>query len=161
MRCALYPGSFDPVTNGHIDVIYRAIELFDEIVVAVATNESKSHLFSAEDRVALIRESLREDIPVRILILKGLLANFAQKYQIKVIIRGLRAVSDFEYEFQMALMNRYLYPKLETVFLTPQEDYTYLSSRLVKEVARLGGDVDGLVPSVVAQQLKKIYPSCL
>lgn len=157
MKRALYPGSFDPITNGHLDVIYRATELFEEIIVAVAVNNSKNPLFSAKERAELVRQSLCETVPVRVLILEGLLAKFAWKNQIRVIIRGLRAVSDFEFEFQMALMNRYLYPKLETIFLTPQEEYTYLSSRLVKEVAQLGGDVSRFVSSAVAMQLKKIY----
>ncbi len=161
MRRALYPGSFDPVTNGHIDVIYRAIELFDELIVAIAENDSKTPLFSTEERVESVRKSLRNDIPVQVLILDGLLADFAKKNQINVVIRGLRAVSDFEFEFQMALMNRHLHPQLETVFLTPQEDYTYLSSRLVKEVARLGGDISKFVPPAVATKLKKIYTPCL
>ncbi len=157
MKCALYPGSFDPVTNGHIDVIYRALELFNEIVVIVAENDTKAPLFSSKERAKFVRQSLRKDVPVRVLILDGLLADFAKKNQIDVVIRGLRAVSDFEFEFQMALMNRHLYPKLETVFLTPKEDYTYLSSRLVKEVARLGGDISKFVPPAVAMKLKEIY----
>lgn len=158
MRCALYPGSFDPVTNGHIDVIYRALELFNEIVVVVAKNDSKAPLFSSKERAEFIQQSLPQDVPVRVLILDGLLADFAKKNQINVVIRGLRAVSDFEFEFQMALMNRHLYSKLETVFLTPKEDYTYLSSRLVKEVARLGGDISKFVPPAVAMKLKEVYP---
>jgi pantetheine-phosphate adenylyltransferase len=158
MKRALYPGSFDPITNGHLDVIYRAAELFEEIVVVVAVNDSKSPLFSAQERAELVYQSLHKGIPpVRVLILEGLLAEFAWKNQIQVVIRGLRAISDFEFEFQMALMNRYLYPKLETVFLTPQEEYTYLSSRLVKEVALLGGDVSRFVSAAVATRLKKIY----
>ncbi|ALJ56760.1 Phosphopantetheine adenylyltransferase [Candidatus Xiphinematobacter sp. Idaho Grape] len=158
MKRALYPGSFDPITNGHLDVIYRAAELFEEIVVAVAVNDSKCPLFSAQERAELVYQSLHKGIhPVRVLILEGLLAEFAWKNQIQVVIRGLRAVSDFEFEFQMALMNRHLCPKLETVFLTPQEDYTYLSSRLVKEVALLGGDVSRFVSAAVATRLKKIY----
>ncbi|PWU07506.1 MAG: pantetheine-phosphate adenylyltransferase [Verrucomicrobia bacterium] len=158
MKCALYPGSFDPVTKGHIDVIDRALELFNEIIVLIAENESKIPLFSSKERVEFVQQSLRKDAPVRVLILEGLLADFAKKNQINVVIRGLRAVSDFEFEFQMALMNRHLYPKLETVFLTPKEDYTYVSSRLVKEVARLGGNISKFVPPIVAMKLKEIYP---
>src|SRR6185437_877591 len=159
VKRALYPGSFDPITNGHLDVIYRATELFEEIIVAVAVNDSKSRpLFSAQERADLVYQSLHKSIPpVRILILEGLLAEFARENQIQVVIRGLRAVSDFEFEFQMALMNRYLYPKLETIFLTPQEEYAYLSSQLVKEVALLGGDVSRFVSSAVATRLKEIY----
>lgn len=160
VKRALYPGSFDPVTNGHLDVIHRATELFEEIIVAVAVNDSKSPLFSAQERADLVCQSLHKGTPsvrVRVLILEGLLAEFAWKNRIQVVIRGLRAVSDFEFEFQMALMNRSLYPKLETIFLTPQEKYTYLSSRLVKEVALLGGDVSRFVSSAVAARLKRVY----
>lgn len=157
MKRALYPGSFDPITNGHLDVIYRATELFEEIIVAVAVNDSKNPLFSAKEREELVIQSLCRSVPVRVLILEGLLAEFARKNNIQVVIRGLRAVSDFECEFQMALMNRYLCPGLETIFLTPLEEYTYLSSRLVKEVAQLGGDVSRFVSSAVAIRLKNIY----
>jgi pantetheine-phosphate adenylyltransferase len=124
----------------------------------VAKNDSKTPLFSSEERAEFVQQSLPQDAPVRVLILDGLLADFAKKNQINVVIRGLRAVSDFEFEFQMALMNRHLYSKLETIFLTPKEDYTYLSSRLVKEVARLGGDISKFVPPAVAMKLKEVYP---
>jgi len=153
VKRAIYPGSFDPITFGHLDVIKRAALLFDELVIAVADNASKQALFSGEERMDLIREVLGDCNNVRIERLQGLLVNFAHEQDARVVIRGLRAISDFEFEFQMALMNRRLSPELETVFLTPKEDCTFLSSRIVKEVARLGGDVRQFVPSVVAERL--------
>lgn len=153
VKRAIYPGSFDPITFGHLDVIKRAALLFDELVIAVADNASKKALFSGEERVELIREVLGHCGNIRVERLEGLLVDFAHKQKAQVLIRGLRAISDFEFEFQMALMNRRLSPDLETVFLTPKEDCTFLSSRIVKEVARLGGDVRQFVPSVVAERL--------
>jgi pantetheine-phosphate adenylyltransferase len=154
MNRALYPGSFDPVTHGHLDVIQRASLLFDEVLVAVAHNDSKSALFSADERVALLRESTRSLGNVRVTRFNGLLVDFAREQGARAIIRGLRAISDFEYEFQMALMNRSLEPRLETLFLMPSEEYTYVSSRLVKEVSKLGGDVSRFVPFCVAAALR-------
>lgn len=154
VRRAIYPGSFDPITLGHLDVIARAARLFDEVLVAVAGNESKRPLFSMDERVGMIEQSVEGMGGVRVCRLDGLLADFAAREGVAILIRGLRAVSDFEYEFQMALMNRRLNDRLETVFLTPSEAHTFLSSRLVKEVARLGGEVSQFVPGVVAGELR-------
>jgi pantetheine-phosphate adenylyltransferase len=158
MRRAIYPGSFDPPHNGHLDVLRRAARLFDEVIVAVAWNEQKRALFSAAERVALLGECARELGNVRVATFPGLLVDFARAAQAGAVIRGLRAVSDFEFEFQMALMNRKLEPALETVFLTPVEQYTYLSSRLVKEIAQLGGAVGDFVPPCVAAALREKFP---
>ena len=152
-RIAVYPGSFDPVTRGHADLIRRSLAFSDRVVVAVAVNVSKQPLFTLEERVALIRDTVR--LPsVEVRSFDGLLVDFAKQVGASILIRGLRAVSDFEYEFQMALMNRTLAPSLETVFLVPAFDLTYLSSSLVREVARFGGDVSALVDPVVQQALK-------
>ncbi len=153
MRRAIYPGSFDPVTNGHLDVIERARKLFDEVIVAVAHNDEKQPLFSLEERLDLLRETAGKIDHVRIAEFSGLLVEFAKAEKAGAVIRGLRAVSDFEFEFQMALMNRKLDAAIETIFLMPKEEYTYLSSRIVKEIARLGGDVSSLVPVCVAKAL--------
>jgi len=157
VRRAIYPGSFDPVTLGHLDVLHRASKLFDEVIIAVAINEQKSGLFTTEERVDLLRQ-VAENGNIRVASFSGLLVNFAREMEACAVIRGLRAVSDFEFEFQMALMNRKLEPSLETIFLTPKEELTYLSSRIVKEVARLGGNVDVFLPPVVARALRvKIF----
>jgi pantetheine-phosphate adenylyltransferase len=153
MRRAIYPGSFDPVTNGHLDVIGRAGKLFDEIIVAVAHNDEKQPLFSLEERLTLLHQALDKIDNVRVAQFDGLLVEFAVAQQASAVIRGLRAVSDFEFEFQMALMNRKLEDDVETIFLMPKEEYTYLSSRLVKEIARLGGNVSDFVPGPVAGAL--------
>jgi pantetheine-phosphate adenylyltransferase len=154
MKRAIYPGSFDPITNGHLDVIERASKLFDQVVVAVAHNDEKQPLFSLAERLDLLQQTLGKMKIVRIAQFDGLLVNFAAAEKASAVIRGLRAVSDFEFEFQMALMNRKLESSVETIFLMPKEEYTYLSSRLVKEIARLGGDVSKFVPNVVAQALR-------
>ncbi len=155
MRRAIYPGSFDPVTNGHLDVIERAVKLFDEVVVAVAVNSQKQPLFSIEERLDLLTQTTALHGPkVRLARLDGLLVNYAREIGAGAIIRGLRAVSDFEFEFQMALMNRKLESAVETIFLMPKEDYTYLSSRITKEIARLGGDVTTFVPECVVAALR-------
>ena len=159
MRRAIYPGSFDPVTNGHLDVIERARKLFDEVIVAVAVNEEKQALFSLEERLELLRNSLGRQDGLRVGQFNGLLVDFAASEKANAVIRGLRAVSDFEFEFQMALMNRKLEQSVETIFLMPKEEYTYLSSRLVKEIARLGGDVSQFVPAAVAKALKQKFSS--
>jgi pantetheine-phosphate adenylyltransferase len=155
MRRAIYPGSFDPVTNGHLDVIDRARKLFDEVVVAVAHNDQKQPLFTLEERLALLQTTVGNLENVQISPMPGLLVDFAVQRQATAVVRGLRAVSDFEFEFQMALMNRKLEANVETIFLMPKEEYTYLSSRIVKEIARLGGDVQKFVPAPVAEALRK------
>jgi pantetheine-phosphate adenylyltransferase len=152
---AICPGSFDPITNGHLDIIHRAATMFDRLVVAVLRNTEKQCLFSIEDRVTLIRESLQGVPNVEVDAFEGLLVDYVRAKGARHILRGIRALSDFEYEFQMALMNRRLAPEVDTVFLMPREEYTYLSSRLVREVARLGGPVEGLVPAPVARLLKE------
>ncbi len=157
MRCAIYPGSFDPVTNGHLDVIERARKLFDEVVVAVAHNDEKKPLFSLKERLDLLRETAGRIDNVRIAEFNGLLVDFAKAEKAGAVIRGLRAVSDFEFEFQMALMNRKLDAGVETIFLMPKEEYTYLSSRIVKEIARLGGNVSSFVPARVAKALSRKF----
>lgn len=160
MRRALYPGSFDPVTNGHLDVIERAAKLFDEVVVAVAFNEQKRSLLSVDERVALIEGAVAGIANVRVSRFDGLLVEFARAQGASAVVRGLRAVSDFEFEFQMALMNRKLDEQIETIFLMPAEKYTYLSSRIVKEISRLGGNVEAFVPASVAAALReKLAPS--
>jgi len=157
MRRAIYPGSFDPITNGHLDVIERASKLFDEVIVAVAHNVEKQPLFTLEERLEILRRTIGERAAVRIGQFDGLLVDFAMAEKATAVIRGLRAVSDFEFEFQMALMNRKLQGSVETIFLMPKEDYTYLSSRLVKEIARLGGDVSKFVPADVARALREKF----
>ncbi|MGN6391705.1 MAG: pantetheine-phosphate adenylyltransferase [Gemmatimonadales bacterium] len=156
-RIAIYPGSFDPPTKGHEDLIRRSLALADRVVVAVATNSSKQPLFPVEERLALLQAAIGDEPRVAFESFDGLLVEFARKVGAGMVVRGLRAVSDFEYEFQMALMNRRLHPTLETVFLVPALDLTSLSSSLVREVARLGGDVSGLVHPVVADALAKRY----
>ena len=151
MRRAIYPGSFDPVTNGHLDVVDRARKLFDEVIVAVAVNDQKQPHFTLEERLGLLEATIGKLDGVQIARLDGLLVDFAIKQNATAVVRGLRAVSDFEFEFQMALMNRKLEANVETIFLMPKEEYTYLSSRIVKEIARLGGDVAKFVPPPVAE----------
>ncbi len=157
MKRAIYPGSFDPVTNGHLDVVERAGRLFGEVIVAVARNDEKQPLFSLKERLDLLQQTVGKIASVRIAQFDGLLVEFAVAQKASAVIRGLRAVSDFEFEFQMALMNRKLKDSVETIFLMPKEEYTYLSSRLVKEIARLGGDVSKFVPAVVATALGKKF----
>jgi pantetheine-phosphate adenylyltransferase len=152
---AIYPGSFDPITNGHLDVVRRAATMFDRVVVAVARNAEKTPLFTVAERVAMARVAVRHLRNVVVNDFEGLLVNYARRQKATVVIRGLRAVSDFEYEFQMALMNRRLNPKVETIFLTPKDEYTFISSKLVKEIAELGGDVSEFVPRDVKVALKR------
>jgi pantetheine-phosphate adenylyltransferase len=154
IRTAIYPGSFDPPTRGHEDLIRRSLLLADRLIVAVAVNAAKQPLFTPEERLAMLRAASGGDPRIEFVSFEGLLAEFAQRAGASVVVRGLRAVSDFEYEFQMALMNRQLHPALETVFLVPALDLTYLSSSLVREVARFGGDVSSLVHPVVAKALR-------
>jgi pantetheine-phosphate adenylyltransferase len=151
---ALYPGSFDPLTNGHVDIIQRGSRLFDRIVVAILLNVDKSPLFTVAERVAIAREVFAGNPNVEVDTFEGLLVDYARSRRAGVIVRGLRAISDFEYEMQMALMNRHLNPEVETVFMMPAEPYTYVSSRLVKEVVALGGSVTTLVPSIVEDRLR-------
>lgn len=156
-RIAVYPGSFDPPTRGHTDLVERSLVLADEVIVAVARNSTKEPLFSVAERMEMLRTSIGSDPRVRYESFEGLLVNFAREKGATLIVRGLRAVSDFEYEFQMAMMNRHLLPGLETVFLVPPEDATWLSSSLVREVARHGGSVAGLVHPVVAEALRRRF----
>ena len=153
-RLAIFPGSFDPLTNGHVDIILRGVHLFERIVVAILVNAEKNPLFTSEERVEIIRDVFREYSNVEADTFDGLLVDYARNKRASAIVRGLRAVSDFEYEFQMALMNRHLEPSLETVFMMPAEQYTYLSSRLIKEVFDLGGEVRGLVPPLVEARMR-------
>jgi pantetheine-phosphate adenylyltransferase len=155
---AVYPGSFDPVTHGHLDLVRRASALFDEVVVALLRNPDKPGIFPVAERLELLRAATAGMPGVSVDAFDGLLVDYLHQVQGRVIVRGLRAVSDFEYEFQRALMNRRLAPDVETVYLMPAETYTYLSSRLVREVASLGGSVEGLVPAAVAAALARRYP---
>jgi len=159
MRTAIYPGSFDPLTNGHLDVIQRAAKLFDRVVVAVANNEDKRPLFSLNERLALVKQALRHLPGVQADTFDGLLIDYVVDRKAQAIVRGLRAVSDFEFEFQLALMNRKLNENIETIFMMPKDTYTFLSSRIVKEIARLGGDVEAFVPEHVRAALAKKFPS--
>ncbi len=152
---AIYPGSFDPVTDGHIDVIKRAAYIFDEVIVAVANNTQKKTLFTIDERVEMLKEATRELKGIHVETFEGLVVEYARRKKIKVIIRGLRMLSDFEYEFQMALTNRRLAEDVETVFLMPSESHSYLSSTLLKEAASLGADVSSFVPDFVEKKLKE------
>src|SRR5689334_10691376 len=151
---AVYPGSFDPLTNGHVDIISRGARLFDRIIVAMLVNAEKNPLFSMAERVEIAREVFRTHANVEVDTFDGLLVDYMERRRAQVIVRGLRAVSDFEFEFQMALMNRRLNPTIETVFMMPAEQYSYISSRLIKEVFALGGRVHGLVPELVEERLR-------
>ncbi|HEV3374415.1 MAG TPA: pantetheine-phosphate adenylyltransferase [Candidatus Acidoferrum sp.] len=151
---AIYPGSFDPVTNGHLDLIERGEKMFDLVIVAVLKNADKEPLFTVAERVEMLREVTKRWPGVEVDVFEGLLVDYARKRHAGVILRGIRAISDYEYELQMALMNRKLEPRLETVFMLPGEPYSYLSSKLVREIAQLGGPLDGFVPSVVEQRLR-------
>ncbi|MEE8460895.1 MAG: pantetheine-phosphate adenylyltransferase [Acidobacteriota bacterium] len=152
---AIYPGSFDPVTNGHVDIIGRSRGIFDRVIVAVLVNIEKTPFFTTDERLEMLREVTGKWDNVQIETFQGLLVNYAIAQKAQVILRGIRAVTDYEYEFQMALMNRRMQPGIETVFMVPAEEYTYLSSKLVKEIFLLGGSVEGIVPSVVEDFLNK------
>lgn len=156
-RIAVYPGSFDPVTNGHLDIIHRALEFVDQLVIAILVNPEKQALFTVKERMEMIRNVVPENHRIQIDQFHGLLVEYARKKNARVIIRGLRAVSDFDYEFQMALMNRRLEAQIETVFLVPAEQYSYVSSRLVKEICALGGTVRGLVPEDVEKRMQRKF----
>jgi pantetheine-phosphate adenylyltransferase len=151
---AIYPGSFDPVTYGHLDLIERGTKIFDRLVVAVLRNSEKDPLFSTAERVEMLREATRQWTNVEVDVFEGLLVQYARQRKAQVILRGIRAISDYEYELQMALMNRKLEPHIETVFMMPAEAYSYLSSRLVREISQLGGTIHGLVPPMVEERLK-------
>ncbi len=153
MRTAIYPGSFDPLTNGHLDVIERAVKLFDRVVVAVAKNEGKQPLFTLEERLELVRGAIKNLPTVEADSFDRLLVDYVNHRNAQAIVRGLRAVSDFEFEFQLALMNRKLNEKVETIFMMPKDTYTFLSSRIIKEIARLGGDISAFVPPHVRSAL--------
>jgi pantetheine-phosphate adenylyltransferase len=155
---AVYPGMFDPVHNGHVDVIQRSLQIFDELIVAVVANPSKQPLFSVKERLEMIDEATSDLSNFRIVAFDGLLIDLVARERADCIVRGIRAVSDFEYEFQMALMNRKLRNTVETVFLMPHEKYTYISSRLIKEVASFGTSVAGMVPPIVEKRLAEKYP---
>lgn len=157
MRTVIYPGSFDPVTNGHLDVIQRAARLFDRVIVAVANNDSKQPLFTLEERRQLVAQATRSFANVETDSFDGLLIDYARARRATAIIRGLRAVSDFEFEFQLALINRRMNETIETIFLMPRETYTFLSSRIVKEICRLGGDVSPFVPAPVLRALERKF----
>jgi pantetheine-phosphate adenylyltransferase len=157
-RRIIYPGTFDPITNGHLDVVSRALQLFDEVVLAIAADSTKKSLFDLEQRQKLAEDSLAEFAGrVRVTVFRGLLVDFVKEQDARAILRGLRAVSDFEFEFQMALMNRKLAGNIETLFLMPRDTYTYLSSTLIKEIARLGGDMAAFVPPAVQAALREKY----
>jgi pantetheine-phosphate adenylyltransferase len=159
MRTAIYPGSFDPLTNGHLDVIQRAAKLFDRVIVAVAQNDSKQPLFTLAERLALVKTAIHHLPHVKADSFDGLLIEYAARQKAQAVVRGLRAVSDFEFEFQLALMNRKLNENVEAIFMMPKDTYTFLSSRIVKEIARLGGDVSPFVPPHVKTALtKKLKP---
>jgi pantetheine-phosphate adenylyltransferase len=154
-RRAIYPGSFDPVTNGHLDIIERACHLFDEVVVAILINPNKAPLFTVEERVEMLGDVLNSHFPqVRVDTFTGLLVEYAVRQQAQAVVRGIRAISDYEYELQMALMNRRLAPSVETIFLMAPQEYSFISSRLVKEVFTLGGSVEGFVPPLVIERMK-------
>ena len=152
---AVYPGSFDPLTNGHVDIISRGVRMFDRIIIAILVNAEKSPMFTMQERVEIAREVFKAYPQVEVDTFNGLLVDYVERKQAQVIVRGLRAVSDFEFEFQMALMNQRLKPQIETVFMMTAEQYTYISSRLIKEVFSLGGRVHGLVPELVEQRLRE------
>ena len=154
MRTVIYPGSFDPLTNGHLDIVQRAAKLFDTVIVAVAYNEGKKPLFTLQERVALVQESIGSMPNVKVDSFNGLLVDYVESRGGQAVIRGLRAISDFEFEFQLALMNRKLNERVETIFMMPKETYTFLSSRIIKEIARLRGDVRSFVPAHVEAALK-------
>jgi len=154
---AVYPGSFDPITNGHVDIIHRGMEIFDHILIAILENPKKESLFSTKERIDMIKDLFAGQENIEVKSFHGLLVEFARENNAKMIIRGLRAISDFEYEFQMALMNRKLDPEIETFFMMPNVNYSFLSSKMVKEVCMLGGRLEGLVPPDVEKRLKAKY----
>ena len=159
MKTAIYPGSFDPITNGHLDILERAINLFDRVIITVARNSTKNPLFTEEERLKLMRDAVKQYKQVEVDSFEGLLVDYARTKKAIAVVRGLRAISDFEYELQMALMNRKLNPGVQTVFLMPNERYTYLNSTIVREISRLGGNVNDFVPPTVKAALDKKFKS--
>lgn len=160
MTTAIYPGSFDPLTFGHIDILERSVRLFDHVVIAILTNSQKAPLFTIEERLAMVRDVVNPkfpDVEIEVDVFHGLLVDYARRKSAQVIVRGIRAVTDYEYELQMALMNRRLAPGIETVFMMPAENYSYLSSHLVKEIAGHAGSITGLVPELVEKRLKEKF----
>ena len=157
MRTAIYPGSFDPITNGHLDVIQRAVKLFDRVIVAIASNDAKTPLFTLAERRRLVAQSVQHLAHVETDVFTGLLVRYVEECSGDAVIRGLRAVSDFEFEFQLALMNRKLNERVETIFMMPKDTYTFISSRMIKEIARLGGDVKAFVPPHVEAALRRRF----
>jgi len=155
LKTAVYPGTFDPITNGHIDIIKRALNIFDKVIIAISVDSTKNPFFTVEERIKMISEAVKDIQRIEIDSFSGLLVDYAKKTNAIAVIRGLRAVSDFEYEFQMALMNRRLNENIETVFLMPNEKFTYLNSSIVREVVSLGGDISDFVPENVKKELKK------
>ena len=156
-KIAVYPGSYDPLTNGHIDIIQRGLKIFDKIIVAALKNPSKTYLFSLEERMDMLMETFRKTPNIQVDYFEGLLVDYLKKIGVNTVVRGLRAISDFEIEFQMALMNRSIKPEIETIFLVPSICYSFVSSRLVKEVYQLGGGVEKMVPEIVDEKLKEKY----
>jgi pantetheine-phosphate adenylyltransferase len=156
-RTAVYPGSYDPLTNGHIDIIERGLKIFDKIIVATLKNPSKTYLFTLEERLEIMQNTFKNNDRIEVDYFEGLLVDYLEKKNIHTVVRGLRAISDFEIEFQMALMNRQIKPQIETIFVVPSINYSFVSSRLVKEVYQLGGEIGTLVPAFVDQKLKKKY----
>jgi pantetheine-phosphate adenylyltransferase len=156
-RIAVYPGSYDPLTNGHIDIIQRGLKIFDKIIVAALENPSKTYLFSLEERMNMLKECFKDQPAIEVDYFEGLLVEYLKKRNVGTVVRGLRAISDFEIEFQMALMNRSIEPDFETIFLVPSIKYSFVSSRLVKEIYKLGGEVTKMVPPIVDQKLKEKY----
>lgn len=158
-KIAIYPGTFDPLTNGHLDLIHRGTQIFDELVVAILRNTDKQPLFTVEERLEMIRQCTRQYPQVRVDSFSGLLVDYCSAQGANAVLRGIRAVSDYEYELQMAWMNRKLAPQLETIFMMPADAYSYLSSRLVREIAHLGGSLAGLVPELVERNLRQKFPA--
>lgn len=157
MKIAVYPGSFDPITNGHLNIIERTIKIVDKLIVAVAADSKKSTLFSAQERADMIKEAIKDLEDVKVLSFSGLLTDFVRKNKASIIIRGMRAISDFEYESQLALMNKRLAPEIETVFMVTCSKYSYLNSSIVKEIASLNGNISQLVPEIVEKKLKTLF----
>jgi len=156
-KTAIYPGSYDPLTNGHIDIIERGLKIFDKIIVATLINPSKTYLFTLEERLQIMENTFEKNDRIEVDYFEGLLVDYLKKKNIHTVVRGLRAISDFEIEFQMALMNRQIKPQIETIFLVPSINYSFVSSRLVKEVYQLGGEIKSMVPAIVDQKLKKKF----